>query len=130
MPSLLKGISINRHIKTHIEHGCLAIEGQRIEMPKKGDTIHFKNHTRKFEAPFVMYADFECLTTEYRPPMSKPIGPNKSYTEKYQQHKPCGYQITVVNSVINETECYLYRGSDCMEHFVMTCRMVKDKIMN
>ena len=51
-----------------------------------------------------MYADFECLTTEYRPPMSKPIYPNKSYIEKYKQHKPCGYKINVVNSITNESE--------------------------
>ena len=91
-------------------------------MPKECDTIYFKNHTRKFEAPFVMYADFECLTTEYRPPMSKPIDPNKSYTEKYHQHKPCGYKINAVNSITNERESYLYRGHDCMQHFVKTCR--------
>ena len=46
MPALLKRASINRRIKKHIEHGCLAIEGQRIEMPTKGDTIHFKNKSR------------------------------------------------------------------------------------
>ena len=129
MSSLFKRLSIYRHIKTHIEYGCLAIEGQRIEMPKKGDTIYFKNKLRKFKAPYVSYADFECLTTVYRPSMSKPIDPNKSYTEKYQQHKPCGYQITVVNSITNEIESYLYRGSDCMEQFVKTCRDIRIEIM-
>ena len=99
-------------------------------MPKKGDTIHFKNHTRKFEAPFVMYADFGCLTMEYSSKISKPINPNISYTEKYQHHKPCGYKINVVNRIINESESYLYRGSDCMEHFVKTRRNIKNKIMD
>ena len=109
MPTLFKRLSINRNIlKKHIEYGCLAIEGQQIQMPKEGDTIHFKNHTRKIGAPFVMYADFACLTTEYRPSMSKPIDPNKYYTEKYQQHKPCGYKRNGVNSITNESESYLY----------------------
>ena len=78
-----------------------------------------------------MYADFACLATEYRhrPSMSKPIGPNKSYPEKYQQHKPCGYNINVGNSVTNESESYLYRGHDCMQHFVKTCRDIIIKIM-
>ena len=98
-------------------------------MPKECDTIHFKHHTRKFEAPFVMYADFECLTTEYRPSMSKPIDPNKYYTEKYQQHKPCVYELNVVNSITNESESYLYRGDDCMQHFVKTCRDIRIEIM-
>ena len=98
-------------------------------MPKEGEQIYFKNHTRKFEAPFVMYADFECLPTEYRPSVSKPIGPNKYYTEKYQRRKPCGYKIKVVNSITNESESYLYRGHDCMQHFVKTCRDIRIKIM-
>ena len=97
-PHCLRGFQSIDTLKKHIEHGCLAIESQQIQMPKEGDTIRFKNHTRKFEAPFVMYADFKCLTTEYRPPMSKPIDPNKFYTEEYQQHKPCGYKINVVNN--------------------------------
>ena len=52
-------------LRKHIEHGCLAIEGQRIQMPKEGEQIYVKNQTRKSEAPYVMYADFECLTIEY-----------------------------------------------------------------
>ena len=62
--------------------------------------------------------------------ISKPIDPNKLDTETYQQHKPCGYNINVVNRSLNESESYSYRGSDCMEHFVKTCRNIKDKIMN
>ena len=99
-------------------------------MPKEGDTISFKNHTRKFEAPYVMYADVECLTVEYSSKISKPIDPSISYTEKYQHHKPCGYKINVVNRITNESEGYLYRGSDCMEPFVKTGINIKDKIMN
>ena len=128
-PRSLKGFQTIDTLTTHFGRGCLAIEGQQIQMPKEGDTNHYKSNTRKFEAPFVMYADFECLTTEYRPPMSKPIDLNKAYIEKYQQHKPCGYKISVVNSITNESERYLYRGHDCMQHFVKTCRDIRIKIM-
>ena len=76
-----------------------------------------------------MHADFECLATEYRPSMSKPIDPNKPYIDKYQQHKPCGYKINVVNSITNESESYLYRGHACMQHFVKTCRDIGINIM-
>ena len=61
--------------------------------------------------------------------MSKPTDPNKSYTGKYQQHKPCGYNINVVSSITNESESYLYRGHDCMQHFVKTCRDIRINIM-
>ena len=125
----LRGVQSIDTLKKHVDHVCLAIEGQKIQMPKNYDTIRFKNKFRKFKAPYVIYADFECLTTVYRPSLPKPIDPNKYYTGKYQQHKPCGYQINVVNSITNETETYLYRGSDCMEHFVKTCRKTKDQSM-
>ena len=128
-PHCLRGFQPTGALTKHFGRGCLAIGGQKIQMPKKGVTIHFKNKFRN-KAPYVIYADFEFLTTVYRPSMSKPIDPNKSYTEKYQQHKPCGYQINVVNSITNESESYLDRGSDCMEHSVKTCRKIKDQIMN
>ena len=130
-PHCLRGFQNIETLKSHIANGCLAIEGQQIQMPKEGENIHFKNHTRKFEAPFVIYADFENLTMEYSSRISKPVRdscashPNTSYTEKYQHHKPCGYEINAVNRITNESVSYLYRGSDCMEHFVKTCRNIK-----
>ena len=87
-------------------------------MQKEGEQIYFKNQTRKFEAPYVIYADFDCLTMGYSSKIYKPIDPNISYTDKYQHHKPCGYKINIVNIIINESESYLYRGSDCMENLV------------
>ena len=105
-------------LRSHITNGCLAIEGQQIKMPDEGEQIYFKSHTRKFEAP-LMYADFECLTTEYSSKIFKPVRDScESYTEKYQHHKPCGYKVIVVSRIINESGSCLYRGSDCMEHFV------------
>ena len=73
-------------------------------MPKEIEQIYFKNQTRKFEAPCVMYAGFECLTMEYSSKIYKQINPSISYTEKYQHHKPCGYKVHVVNRITNECE--------------------------
>lgn len=49
---------------SHYENGCLAVEGQTKEMPEADETIQFKHHYKKLKAPFVVYADFECLTTK------------------------------------------------------------------
>ena len=114
----LRGCKKEETLNSHITKGCLAIEGQQIKMPPKDDNIQFKNHAIKFKATAVMYADFERLTMVYSSNMSKPIDASKYYTENYQHHKPCGYKINVLNSITNETESYLYRGSDCMNHFV------------
>lgn len=43
----------------------MAVEGQQIQMAKKDDKMLFKNHYKKLKAPFVIYADFECLTTHH-----------------------------------------------------------------
>ena len=47
----------------HMTTGCLAVEGQSVKLPEKGETIHFKSIYRKQKCPFVIYGDFECLTT-------------------------------------------------------------------
>ena len=38
-------------------------------------------------------------------------------TTKYQQHKPSGFKINVVNSINETAETFIYRGEDCMDVF-------------
>ena len=51
--------------------------------------ICFNNYNRKMRVPFVVYADFECSTKKIdtKPPDDK----NKSFTQKYQKHKPSAF---------------------------------------
>eukprot|EP01047_Picozoa_sp_COSAG01_P126599 COSAG01_NODE_55762_length_323_cov_0.433036_1_plen_81_part_01 len=65
-------------------------------MPDPEDaTLEFKNHDKQLKAPFVIYADFECITE----PISKaPKDSNTSYTDAYQSHTPCGFCYQVVSS--------------------------------
>ena len=112
------------------EKGYMAVEGQTIEMPKfdpeKPDKffVKFKNHFKKLKAPFVIYADFECLTTKTGTVSTKPIK-----TDKYQHHRPCGFMINVVNSIHGSNEPFLYRGEDCMDVLVKKMIEVEDKIV-
>ena len=55
-----------------------------------------KNNLR---VPIVIYADFECLLFKMD---SCESCPDRSYTEKKNQHEPCGYSITT---------CYSYDKS-------------------
>ena len=48
-PHCLRGFKTQDTLCKHIEHGCLAIEGQQIQMPKKGESISFKTNDRKFK---------------------------------------------------------------------------------
>ena len=45
-----------------------------IKMAKKGETVKFKNYTRKIKSPFMIYADFESILVL--------ANPDKSYTNK------------------------------------------------
>ena len=47
------------------------------------------NYPKQLMAPFVIYADFECITV----PITEKHGNN---TEAYQEHKACGYGYKIV----------------------------------
>ena len=119
------GFKTEELLNKHIEGGCLAVEGQKIEMPEAGDTITSKNHFKKLKAPFVIYADFECLTV----PIDKKSKSAKAKTTSYQEHRPSGFMINVVNAITGSSEPYLYRGEDCMDKFVEKINKVREDIL-
>ena len=47
----------------------------------------------------------------------------------YQQHKPCGYMLNVVNRIDKTSIPYLYRGEDCMEKFIEQLGSIKPDII-
>ena len=116
-------------LKNHTYKGCMATKEQgkeqEIEMPKEEDVMVFKNHYKKLKAPFVIYADFECLTQK-----TGSVSTKVKNTNNYQHHRPCGFMINVVNSIDGSNEPFLYRGEDCMDVFVKKMVEVKDKIVD
>ena len=46
------------------------------------------NYHKQLMAPFVIYADFECITV--------PIKEHGKQTVAYQEHKACGYGYKIV----------------------------------
>ena len=107
----LHGFKTEVLLQQHEERGCMAVEGQQIVMG--ASPMFFKNHYKRLKAPFVIYADFECLTV---PQEKKAMNDTKTY--KYQKHRPCGFMINLVNSIDGSSEDFLYRGEDCMDVFV------------
>ena len=87
-------------------------------MPKKGEQLKFKHLSSKQVHPFVIYADMEAILKPY-------FGPdrgdsNTSYTERSQLHVPCSYAYTI-SSIVDDSRLSnvrLYRGQDCISHFV------------
>ena len=67
------------------------------------------NYHKQLMAPFVIYADSECITI----PINEKHGNN---TEAYQEHKACGYGYKIVcqydYKYSNPTK--IYRGPDAV----------------
>ena len=61
----------------------MAVEGQIVEMPSEEDIMVSKITIKKLKTPFVIYADFECLTTKTGTVSTKEIK-----TDRYQHHDP------------------------------------------
>lgn len=88
--------------KKYLKHkeDCDLKDPMRIRMPEEGDTITFTNNKAEQKAPFVVYADFECITPG--------------------DHSPSGYCYKVVSEYpkySNLIPLRHYSGEDCMEHF-------------
>ena len=75
--------ALSMHFPYCNEHGCV-----RIELPKEGSTMYFKNYSKKMRVPFVIYADFESFIN---PINTCAPNTNTSYTKQYQKHTPSSY---------------------------------------
>ena len=106
----------------HIEV-CKENSACKIEVPKPGEIIEFKNHKKSLRVPFVIYADFEAVTEKID---SASPNPEKSFTEKYQKHTPSGFCYYVKkDGTENYAEPVVYRGEDCVEKF---CTMIEEEV--
>ena len=70
---------------------CEDNESVRVEMPKQGSTIEFKDGQNQFKVPFIMYADFESILELIGP--VEPGSPNQPYTNEVNQHTPSGWCV-------------------------------------
>ena len=101
---------------------CEDNESVRVEMPKQGSTIEFKDGQNQFKVPFIMYADFESILELMHHGSSDPTKP---YTNEVNQHTPsgwCVYSKFAYGDVDNLLR--LYRGKDCIETF---CNYIKEE---
>ena len=75
---------------------CYENESVKINMPPPGTYLRFKNFLHSEKAPFAVYADFESLI---KPMDNCDPDPNKSYTKKYQKHKPISFSYYINSSI-------------------------------
>ena len=86
---------------------------QKVKMPENNKPASFTNYHKQLQVPFVIYADFECLTI----PISEKRGND---TEAYQEHKACGYGYKVVCSYDDNYSkpAKIYRGPDAVYELI------------
>ena len=132
----LNPLKSEKAYKNHLEKGCMASEGQQTKMSNKDTYIEFEKHNAKLPCPFVIYGDFECLTTNSNTEIKGTYGTEGALScsgssaprGTYQEHKPCGYMLNVVSRIDNTCKPYLYRGEDCMKQFVEQLTEIKKDI--
>ena len=83
---------------------------QILFLPDPGTFLKFKNTKYQQECPFVIYADFECLT--------KPFDKRRQHSTQYQEHVPCSVAYKIISRIkgfkIN-TELKVHTGEDAVE---------------
>ena len=95
----LNSFHSEKSLEKHKEY-CQNNEAVKIEMPirveDEGNTfpvyIKFNHFHKKMRVPFVVYADFECFTEKIDTCQPKD---NKSFTNRYQKHKPSGFSYLI-----------------------------------
>ena len=104
--------SLNKHLEY-----CSNYEAVKIEMPKKGDILKFKNYYKGEKVPFMIYADTESLIKSLQ--TCEP-SPQCSYTKKYQKHEPISfsYYIKCFDDNVFKPRLRSYTGEDAMQKFV------------
>ena len=88
----------------------------RMEMPKEGENkMAFQNFHKQMKAPFVVYADFECILKKID---TCEQDDKKSFTVKTEKHEPCGFSYVIVRSDGQTFGPYTYRGEDSVFEFL------------
>ena len=88
----------------------------RMDMPKQFENnMSFTNYHKQMKAPYVVYADFECLVRKI-----STCEPDKkhSFTMNTEKHEPCGFSYLVVRSDGQTFGPYTYRGEDAVFKFL------------
>ncbi|XP_035210409.1 uncharacterized protein LOC118184792 [Stegodyphus dumicola] len=105
-------------LQTH-EKDCKKNQAVKIVMPEKDSKLKFKHYHKSLRAPFVMYADFESLTTKID--TCQP-DPKSSYMQKYQKHEPMSFSLYIKYKHGDYKPPITYRGPNATKVFYETLK--------
>ena len=88
----------------------------RTEVMKEGENkMSFTNFYKQMKAPYVIYADFECILEKIAG--CEPSA-DKSFTVKTEKHEPCGFSYIAVRSDGKLFGLFNYRGREAVYVFL------------
>ena len=84
----------------------------RLIYPEPNSKAQFKNTSKQFKQPFIVYADFESLVVPYQGP--------QSFCNSYQthMHEVCSFGYIVVRSDGVHGDPVIYRGPNASQRFL------------
>jgi len=97
---------------------CQGVNGRpmRTRMPTDEEKmLRFVNYQKQLKVPFVIYADFEALTTKIEGP---DVDPTKSSTQKTQLHEISGFSYVVTRCDGIHEQPVVYRGPVAAQRFL------------
>ena len=108
--------------------------------PKKGESLHFKNHEFAFKRIFTGYADFESVLQNSTsllkcPQCSLPVESENyecphSFTVVTKSHQPISVSFVIVDRYGKLVHTFKYTGEDVVLHFIKDVLKCEDVLVN
>jgi hypothetical protein len=118
----LQSLKSEQKLIQHMSN-CKELKPQRVKLPDKEDNIlRFKAFNQQIKFPFVIYADFETLT-------SKVNIKSTSKTKIFQNHIVCSYGYIIIDSNKDIVFSEFYRGEDANEKFLYSIKRESEKLV-
>ena len=115
-------------LKKH-ERLCNNPDYCHVHMPEEGKNIlKYSPRDKSLKAPFISYADLECLLKKKKPRQNNIENP---YKQRKANHKPSGYSLSL-NCSFDETKNRhnFYIGRDCIKRFCNDLKELAAEIIN
>ena len=94
---------------------CKVNVPQKIVLPDENiNILRFSNFHKQQKVPFINYADFEAITAKIEGPE---LNTGQSFTQKTQEHRPCGFCYVIVRSDGKTKDPVLFGGPNAVEEF-------------
>ena len=118
-------------LQNHVEW-CHKEKGQKIALPKSGETIRYEPKAKEFELGYIFFYDFESMQVKPNQACSCPPDSKRKCKHKTKimgEHKAYSYCFLMVDRTGQVVEDLVYVGEDADEHFLDTLLKMEEKYL-